>query len=778
MKLTRRDFLKWAGLSAMGAVACNFFPDREMRMQSPAQLPEDLVTGRDNWYSTLCGQCPEREGIVVRVMEGRAKKVQGNPIYPTNMGKQSARCEGGLQTLYHPDRLSGPMEHVGVRGVGIFKEIGWDDAMNRLRDRLKGLRDQGDSRAMLMVTDPLRGHLGMVVSRFVESYGGRPPLAFEPLEQTTLRAAVKRIFDQDVLPDFDIENSRYVLSFGADFLSTWLSPVRYARGYGEFRSQVNGKKRGTFTHVDPRYSMTAANADQWIPIAPGKEGILALSIAYVIIEKGLADAQAEESMGGRGPLLTALKAFEPRKVVDIIGMPDHLREETAAEVIERIAREFADVENGPSLAIGGGEAGAHTNGLFNLSAIYALNFLVGSVGRQVGQGGIVFNPPPAIDVNPAVSTASPLSDWRTVIDDLRNRDIKVVMVRGANPVHGLPDALGLREALEFGDPYVVSFSSFMDDTSQMADLVLPDRVYLEEWGDDVAEPGPGYQVVGIQQPVVNPLPDLDPRSFPDILLTLSQELGLADDLPNSFQNVLRDWAKQKFEDKEGLPLGEQEQGATFEAFWNKLLQTGGWWDGTKVSTAAPDPPNLVELAREANRLPSFKELSGENTFYFVPFLSNSLLDGRLAHVPWLQATPDPMSSITWQTWIEMNSKDAERMGLKEGDMVTVRSATRDTVEVLVYPHPAVPPGVVGMPVGQGHAPGVEYASRRGKQRGANPISMLALEVVEGTGALAWAATKVLVEPTGRSTKVPKFEGIVPAFPIGTREEDIVQVTSG
>ena len=781
MKLTRRDFLKWAGLSAMGAVACNFFPEREMRVQSSAQLPEDLVTGRDNWYATLCGQCPEREGIVVRVMEGRAKKVQGNPIYPTNAGKQSARCEGGLQTLYHPDRLSGPMEHVGIRGAGVFKEISWDDAMNKLRDRLKGLKDEGDARAMLMVTDPLRGHLGTMVSRFAESYGARPPMAFEPFDQTTLRAAVKRIFDQDVLPDFDIENSRYVLSFGADFLSTWLSPVRYARGYGEFRHQGDGKKRGTFTHVDPRYSMTAANSDQWIPIAPGTEGILALSIAYVIIEKGLADAEAEESMGGRGPLLRALDDFEPRKVVDTIGMPDHLRGETAAEVIERVAREFADVADGPSLAIGGGEAGAHTNGLFNLSAIYALNFLVGSVGRRVGEGGIVFNPPPAIEGIPALSTASPLSDWRPVIDDLRNRDIKMVMIRGANPVHGLPDAFGFREALKFGDPYIVSFSSFMDDTSQMADLVLPDRAYLEDWGDDVPEPGPGYQVVGIQQPVVNPLPDLDPRSFPDILLTLSQELELDDGLPNSFQNVLRDWAKQKFEDGQGLPLGEQEQGPTFEAFWNKLLQTGGWWDRTKISTGAPAPPNLVELARQVDqRVPTFRAPEAadqSNVFYFVPFLSNSLLDGRLAHVPWLQATPDPLTTIVWQTWIEMNPKDAKRMGLKEGDMASVRSATGDTAEVLVYPHPAVPPGLVGMPVGQGHAPGVEYASRKGEQRGVNPIAMLALEVVQGTGALAWAATKVLIEPTGRSTKVPKFEGIVPAFPIGTKEEDIVHVTS-
>ena len=96
MNLSRRDFLKWASLSALGAVACDIFREGEMVSQSPLDMPEDLVTGLDNWYATLCRQCPETEGLVIRVFEGRAKKVQGNPLYPTNQGKQSARCEGGL----------------------------------------------------------------------------------------------------------------------------------------------------------------------------------------------------------------------------------------------------------------------------------------------------------------------------------------------------------------------------------------------------------------------------------------------------------------------------------------------------------------------------------------------------------------------------------------------------------------------------------------------------------------------------------------------------------
>ena len=96
MKITRRNFLAWAGLGAVGAVACEGFGIRhgELDIQSPARLPEDLVRGKDNWYASLCRTCPSCEGIMVRVMEGRAKKIQGNPLYPTNQGKQSVRCDG------------------------------------------------------------------------------------------------------------------------------------------------------------------------------------------------------------------------------------------------------------------------------------------------------------------------------------------------------------------------------------------------------------------------------------------------------------------------------------------------------------------------------------------------------------------------------------------------------------------------------------------------------------------------------------------------------------
>ena len=199
---------------------------------------------------------------------------------------------------------------------------------------------------------------------------------------------------------------------------------------------------------------------------------------------------------------------------------------SAAEKIRDLAYNFA--HHGPAIALGGDSAGAHTNGQFNLMAIYVLNYLVGSVGNS---GGMRFNPGSPLGALPDAANVGSARDWASVASDIRSGRTRLVMVNNANPVHGLPASLNFDGALNRDDLFIVSFSSFMDETTSLADLILPDRVYLEDWGDDVPEPGPGYQVIGMQQPVVNPLSDLDPRSFGDILLAMAQEMGQESALP-------------------------------------------------------------------------------------------------------------------------------------------------------------------------------------------------------------------------------------------------------
>ena len=605
-----------------------------------------------------------------------------------------------------------------------------------------------------MVTEPLGGHVGMVVERFVSRYGGRH-VPYEPLERTVVRRAIKQVFDQDVMPDFDIENSAYVLSFGADWLNTWTSPVRYSRGYGEFRQ--GDRDRGTFVHADSRFSMTAANADQWLYVEPGSEGILALSIAQVIVSQGLGNKAAADQ-------LTAsfnLDDFAPQIVASKISRA--VKADRTVEDIEQVAHDFA--EHGTSVAFGGGSAAAHTNGLFNLAAIYSLNYLVDSVGEP---GGIVFNPKSPLGDLPAAPATASFADWRRLTSEMDQGRVKVMMVHGADPFYGLPDGTGFRRA-SFNVPFIFSFSGTMDDTTAMADLVLPVHDPLEAWGTDVPDPGPGYQMVGFQQPVVRPFFEgrgrhLGTREFSDVLMTISQELEIDLGLPGeTFKEVLQEGARRLFD------LGRGSVNAPdFRSFWNGVLQRGGWWDvGAKSTDRAPSRVPALPAPQD----PLFAGSAGSFPMHLIPFASTSLTDGRGAALPWLQATPDPITTATWQTWVEINSSVADEKGINEGDVVRITSA-QGSVEALAFPNPGTPTDIVSVPVGQGHRAGGRYA----KDRGANILSILDPISDTETGALAWAATRVKLDKTGDWVRVPKFENTVSEPPTDEHHE-IIKLTA-
>ncbi|MBM3947797.1 MAG: twin-arginine translocation signal domain-containing protein [SAR202 cluster bacterium] len=752
MKLTRRQFLGLVGGGGAAAVifqACGV-PEAELFVESTNQIPEDLVSGLDNWYATLCRQCPSTEGIVVRVMEGRAKKVEGNVDFPVNQGKHSARCEAGLQALYHPDRIAGPLVRTGERGGGQWEEVSWPDALGRLAQQLRGLRDPA---ALVMVTSPENSYSGLVADRFVTRFGGQR-LRYETLESTNVRRAVKLVYGQDRMPDFDIENSAYILSFGADFLNTWGSPVRHARGYGQFRQ--GDRERGTHVHVDSRFSMTGASADEIFFVKPGREGLLALSIASVIIEDGMGNTAAADALTDGGRI--DMGRFAPDRVADAVGV--------SADRIHSLAHEFA--EHRPGIAIGGGSAAAHTNGLFNMIAIYSLNHLVNAVGVP---GGVMFNPQPPIRDLPAVSTVSSFADWQKLAGQMRNGGVGVLMVRDADPMYGLPGATGFRDA-SFNVPVIVSFSNRMDDTTALADIVLPEHSYLEDWDIAVPDHGPGYQTVGFQQPVIRPFFEsrgahLGTRSFADAIMTLAADLGLDLGLPATFAEMLQDGAAQLHGEGRGSVTATD-----FRAFWNGALQRGGWWDANARSAEAAVRPPALPAQEEA---PQF---DGSGTFHLIPFASASLMDGRGASLPWLQATPDPISSATWRTWVEINAKVAEEMDIREGDLVRIVSSfgnpdasSAEGIEALAYPHPGVPPDVVCVPLGQGHRGGTRYE----KGRGSNIMSILAPRADTQTGALAWAATRVSIQKTGGWVRLPKFENTVPDFP-RDEEQEVIKIT--
>ena len=741
MGLTRRRFLQWAGATGIGAVVFNGcrVPDHEIQVQSPVRLPEDLVTGRDNYYATVAQGPASSEGLLIRVMEGRAKKVEGNPDYPMNQGKHGLRAEALLQAVYHPDRIKTPLRRVAKGGP--FRRIGWPEAIGELA---KILGDADASRVVL-ATAPIRGVLADVTQRFADAYGARL-VGFDPIDQTVLRAAIKRVFGQDALPDFDIARTGYLLSFGSDFLSTWLDPTHFARGYGEFR-QGEGE-RGYLVQVDSRFSPTAAAADQWVYVTPGSEGLLAMSMIQVIVSEGLGDRSAADALTGGGGA-SALAAFAPEAVAARIfgGGAD------GPGRIRQMATEFAGNDHGQSLAIGGGSAGAYANGFFNLTAIYALNHLVGAVNPPNG-GGLVFNPASEA----ARVSAAPLREWKQIVNDMRSGKVDVLMVRDANIDYGLPSSLDVREALGAVNT-IVSFSSFLDETTALADLILPGSTPLEEWGTDLPDPGPGYTTVAFQQPAINRFGDT--LSFGDALLQTGRELGLGDALPwDTMRDAVRETARTLHETGRGSVTQP-----TFEEFWRRVLERGGWWDMNARAGTASAPPQLPTA-------PASPELAGDEEnypFFLVPYEAHGIGAGQFAHLPWVQSAPDPITTVAWATWVDVNPTTARELDLKQDDIVIVGSPTGHVIRAAVYVNPATPPRVVSVPFGGGH----EHSTGVAAKRGANVLGILEPTEDTETGALAWAGTRVRLTKTRDRAGLPKLEG--KELAVQLKGEEIIQV---
>ena len=245
-----------------------------------------------------------RNGQAGVLRMGLAKKLEGNASHPISHGKVCVRGQAAIQVTYHPDRIRQPLRRKGERGIGRFEEISWDDAMSEVLGASIGIAAANNpnaaqaSQALGFLTRPLSGQREVLVSRFLQRFGAPPAIVFETFGEDVLREANKQSFGYAQLPTFDLARSRYVVSFGADFLGTWNSPVSQSVAYGEMRQGRPGI-RAKFVQVESRMSQTGANADEWVPVKPGTEGVLALGLAHVILREKLRTPAAAGRAGMR-----------------------------------------------------------------------------------------------------------------------------------------------------------------------------------------------------------------------------------------------------------------------------------------------------------------------------------------------------------------------------------------------------------------------------------------------------------------------------------------------
>jgi anaerobic selenocysteine-containing dehydrogenase len=746
--MERRTFLSLSAISgaAFAVEGCSSRGTQFIRF-----VPEeDLVPGVAVWKPGVCKMCSAGCGIQVRIMEGQsevirngqfgtvkmglAKKLAGNPEHPVNHGKLCPRGEAGLQVTFNPDRIKHPLKRAGQRGSGQFTQVSWDEALQELLTHLQPLASQHESKSLAFLTGPQRGQRGVLIERFLSGFDRPEWVTFELFDNEVLRSANRLSFGYEQLPTVDLASSGYVISFGSDFLGTWNSPVSQSVGYGKMRQNRSGI-RGKFVQVECRVSQTGANADEWVAAHPGTEGLLALAMGHVILKEKLGRA---ETAGAAGTQIDGwsegLPAYSPEAIAWKTGVPP--------ETITRLAREMAG--RPPAVAMVGGAPLAQTNGLFTALAVNALNAVLGSVGKP---GGVQFTPKaPSLTAaaarkNSGEGKGNSVRALAQQILSAEPRPFEVLLLYEANPVFATPLGWRVKEALE-KIPFIASFGNFLDETSRLADLILPDHSFLESWIDDVPESGTTQSVVSVAPPAMRPLHDT--RALPDVLLDLAHRIGgpMNQALPwKSYEEMLQATL---------TPLANRPGSINAKdghEFWNKLQEQGGWWSlEANAAPKAKTAPGAFSGMKSQDA--EFAGSVGEYPFHLLPYATQQFYDGRHANLPWMQELPEVLSTGMWGTWVEINPGVAATLQIEQGDLVEVTSP-HGKVRAPAILSPGIAPDVIAIPVGQGHEEYGRYASGRG----ANPIKMLAPQVEPTTGALAWAGTRVSITKVGKGELV-------------------------
>lgn len=689
--IKRRDFLKVLGVSGAGATLTACSTENVERLLPYVTMPEEITPGVSTWYTTVCDGCAAQCGMWVRTREGRVVKVEGNPSHPVSRGALCSKGHATLQHLYNPDRYPGPM----IREGGALRTATWEEAEALLAERI-----QSAAGNVLFLAAAMGPSMTRLVDEVVGAVGGRR-IQYDALSDAPLREATRMAFGVDAPPRYDIGGARFLISFGADFLESGSSPVEHGRGFARMSATDDHGSKGRFVYAGPRLSLTGLNADEWIPIRAGSEAALALGMASIIAGEGGAAA---------GPYASVLRAYDPTTAAEAAGVSE--------DTIRELAERFAEA---PTLALGPGVGGHHRNATAANVAALILNHVAGNVGRTVHVEG-----------GPSVATR-PYSDVEAAIRSMAGGQIGVAMVHGANPAYSLPASSGFSDAFR-SVGFKVSFASAPDETSAMADLILPDRHFLESWGDSMPRPG----VVAIRQPAMQPVPHFDSKQTGDVLLSVAARTGRQTGAA-TFYEYLR---------ATHLAMHPPQAG-DFEAAWREALRQGvSTLEAGAVATAeaqlrAPDAALTFDAP----------PLDGEGDLTLLVQPSARFGAGEFANSPWMQELPDPVSKVMWHSWVEMNPVTAEARGIRTGDIVTVASP-HGSVEAPVWVYPGIREDSVALAMGGGHTDFGRWANGNG----VNAVSLLPAVAEQPSGAFVTVATTVTVTPTGRRRRLVTNEG--------------------
>ena len=792
MELNRRNFVKFL---VGGVAGINITP-------LPWKLTDDIAIWTQNWswvpvppvgefmhVKSVCTLCPGGCGIEVRKVDARAVKIEGRTDYPVNPGGICPIGMGGLQLLYNEDiRFTRPMKRGGPRGSGKFVDITWEEALDLLASRISTLRTAGRPEALAAVDgNPARSTMAVTIERLLKSVGSNNYERIPSAEDTYSMASF--LMQGTWGPTaYDLENADYILSFGSGLLEGWGAPGRVLNAWGLWRESPSNRK-ATVVQIESRASNTASKADQWVAPRPGTEAALALGLASVIIDErlynsefinnysfGFDDWRSADGNNHIGFKTLLQEKYSPSRVAAITGLNP--------KDIVSLARDFARAR--APIAICGKGKGDLNGDLYEFMAIHSLNALVGNLNNH---GGVLIHdalPLAPLGELPADAiaqegikkprldqagtarypyTQSMINNFADIIIDSAESPVDTLLIFSANPAFTLPDGGRFKKALK-KIPFIVSFSPFYDETSLMADLILPDHTCFEKADDIVWPPGLQYPLYGLSRPVVKPL--YDTRNSGDVIIQLAKRMGKLVEAAfpwETYEDILASRARGLFDSGAGLieydgtvPVWKRmAQGgkvkpdyATFEEMWKKIEAGGLWYRpshtyknwGTlfKTSTGKFEffstyieqavssyaQKTSEEIATKAMGIvakgdeifmPHYEAVESEvdratYPLLMVPYEMINLSSSWLPNPPHLNKTLFDDQLSKEESFAEINPKTAAEYGLREGDRMLIKSPAGE-LRVRVNLFEGAMPGVVYLPLGLGHTAYDEFLQGKG-----------------------------------------------------------------
>lgn len=699
VQISRRRFLQALGATtAVGATACAN-PVEQNILPNVKGIPEQ-IPGVSVWYSSTCTECSAGCGIRVRTREGRAVKVEGNPNSPVNKGGLCALGQASLQSLYDPDRIRQPLKKTRNTPTGpVFEATTWDEVYSKLNDAIAKANNK-----KVILTGELPSGYQDLTATFTDQLGFSQ-VVWDPMQQVAVAKASELVYGTYGIPTFAIDKANVVVNFGADFLETWSNPVGYARQWADSR---RSEKPLRFVHVEPRLSLTGANADLWIKPNLGSEVRIALWLVGQMIERGRAKGISDDT---RSKLAQLTKGVTATEVEAQTGVPK--------EKLLLVAQYLAEAKS--SLVLAGGASTATADPLPLLVLTNLLNAMLGNVGKTV-------------DIAVVDKPKSSAAQVAGLIDDMQAGKVDVLITAGTNPQFTFPDAFGFEYALNKvglkgegtgkNAGIVVALASHLDETAQLADYVLPLNTSLEDWGY-VSQPDGS---ISLMQPSMRQI--FDTKSLGDVLLTIGSNANkqLAGD-----STTFDAYVKSRF-----LSQTSGKSSGDSETFWRTSLEKGGYFvPAAGISAGTPTVnPAVFSMSYGISVKPSH---SGELLLY--PYPSVKAFDGRAANRPWMQELADPITQAVWGAWAEVHPDTAKDLNISQGDAVIVRTDNGE-VHVPAYLTEHVHKGIVAVPFGQGHSAYGRYAKSTGQ--GGSVFSLLPKKIATGADTLAYTGSPVTV----------------------------------